>query len=132
MATPVFVSRHNFSFVYKHFFPRLKTQFGITYSFASGRPYNDPNKEAFNAGRTPSYHDVSLNIAYLPRANVILYFSATNLPGRDNIFGYEFSSQPNGDVYNRRPIRQAARRFLFAGIFITLSRDKSKNQLPSL
>jgi hypothetical protein len=132
MATPVFVSRHNFSFVYKHFFPRLKTQFGITYSFASGRPYNDPNKEAFNAGRTPSYHDVSLNIAYLPRANVILYFSATNLPGRDNIFGYEFSSQPNGDVYNRRPIRQAARRFLLAGIFITLSRDKSKNQLPSL
>lgn len=132
-ATPSFASAHNFSIVYKYFINRLKTQAGTTYSFASGRPYNNPNEEKFNSSRTPAYHDLSMNLAYLPRPGLIIYFSATNLTGRDNIFGYEFSDDLNTQgIYNSRAIRQPARRFLFVGVFITLSKDKSVNQLPAL
>ncbi len=132
-ATPSFASKHNFSIVYKHFIQKLKSQAGITYSFASGRPFNDPNNDQFNNGLTPSYHDLSLNWSYLPTSWLIIHFSCTNLAGADNIFGYEYSDTKGANgLYNGRPIRQAANRFLFLGIFITLSKDKSVNQLPSL
>jgi hypothetical protein len=132
-ATPSFASAHNFSAVYKHFVPRLKTQFGATYSLASPRPYNDPNSNTFNGGRTPFYADLSLNLSYLPKNFLIIHFSCTNVLGRDNIFGYEFSATPDTNgVYAGRPVRQAAPRFLFIGVFITLSRDKTLNQLPTL
>lgn len=132
-VTPSFASRHNFSVVYKHYVPDLKTQFGATYSYTSGRPYNNPNDSRFNSGRTPYYQDVSVNISYLPSSQVIVYASCTNLLGRDNVFGYEFSNTPNGEgQFTGRAIRQPAPRFLFVGIFITLSKQKTLNQLPSL
>lgn len=132
-AAPTFASAHNFSFVYKHFVEAIKSQLGMTYSYTSGRPYNNPNEEIFNNGRTPYYSDLSFNMAYLPKPNLIVYFSCTNLLGRDNIFGYEYSPVQNeAGLYNSRAIRQPAPRFLFLGIFITLSKDKSINQLPTL
>jgi len=134
-AVPSFASAHNFSFVYKHFVTSIKSQLGFTYSYASGRTYFNPNKPAdqFNLDKTPSYQDLSANIAYLPKNNLIIYLSCTNLLGRDNIFGYEYSALPNtGGVYESRPIRQPAPRFLFIGVFITISKNKSINQLPNL
>jgi hypothetical protein len=132
-ATPYFASRHNFSIVGKYFIQAWKSQLGATWSYASGRPYNNPNDETFNASRTPSYQDLSFNWSYLPKPHLILYFSCTNLLGHDNIFGYEFSNVRNTEgLYNGRAIRQAAPRFVFLGIFITLSKNKSFNQLPSL
>jgi hypothetical protein len=132
-ATPSFASQHNFSVVYKHFFQKLKSQVGATYSYTSARPFNDPNEEQFNNGKTPDYHDLSFNWSYLPKSWMIVHVSCTNVLGRDNIFGYEYSNVKNSDgVYNSRPIRQAAPRFFFIGVFITISKDKSMNQLPSL
>jgi hypothetical protein len=132
-ATPAFASRHNFSAVGKYFVRKIKSQMGMTYSFASPRPYNNPNTTGFNSGRTPAYHDLSFNWSYLPRPSLIIYFSCTNLLGRDNIFGYQYGTQLNQQgVYNELAIRQSAKRFLFVGIFLTLSRDKSVNQLPAL
>ena len=132
-VTPTYASAHNFSVVYKHFIPDLKSQIGLTYSYTSGRPYNDPNMDEFNAGKTKSYQDLSVNISYLPTPQMIVYVSCTNVLGRDNIFGYEFSSTPDANgVYAGRAIRQPAPRFLFLGIFITLSKNKTINQLPTL
>lgn len=132
-SVPVFASRHNFSLVAKYFVSALKTQFGATYSFASGRPYNNPNEDTFNGGRTPSYQDLSVNISYLPKPHLIVHVSCTNVPGFDNVFGYEYSpTQDPSGVYKGRAIRQPAPRFLFVGVFITLSKSKSFNQLPSL
>jgi hypothetical protein len=132
-SVPAFASTHNFSAVYKYFIPDLKSQLGVTYSFASGRAYNDPNSAAFNSGRTPAYHDLSMNVSYLPKPYVIIHLSCTNVPGRDNVFGYEYGTQMNEDgTYNSRAMRQPAKRFLFLGIFITLSKEKSVNQLPAL
>jgi outer membrane cobalamin receptor len=132
-ATPSFASKHNFSFVYKHFITQLKAQVGLTYSFSSGRPYYNPNEEKFNHSLTPYYQDVSANISYLPRNWLIVYVSSTNLLGRDNIFGYEFAQTPDANgVYAGRAVRQAAPRFMFLGVFITISKNKSVNQLPNL
>ncbi len=134
-AIPSFASAHNLSFVYKHFITSWKSQLGFTYSYSSARTYYNPNKPAdeFNTDKTPSYQDLSANVAYLPRNNLIIYLSCTNLLGRDNIFGYEYSSQPDvSGVYASRAIRQPAPRFLFAGVFITISKNKSINQLPNL
>jgi len=132
-ATPTFASKHNVSLVAKYFVQKIKSQLGATYSFTSGRPYNDPNTSTFNQLRTPYYADLSFSWSYLPTTSVIVYFSCTNVLGRDNIFGYEYSRVPSADgSFNSRPIRQPAPRFLFLGIFITLSKDKSVNQLPSL
>ncbi|WP_276374052.1 carboxypeptidase-like regulatory domain-containing protein [Chryseolinea sp. H1M3-3] len=132
-ATPGFASKHNASIVAKYFVQKIKSQLGFTYSFTSGRPYNDPNVSGFNSLRTPNYADLSFNWSYLPFPTVIVYFSCTNVLGRDNIFGYEYSTVPSEDGhFNGRAIRQPAPRFLFLGIFITLSKDKSVNQLPEL
>ncbi|HEY9006798.1 MAG TPA: carboxypeptidase-like regulatory domain-containing protein [Ohtaekwangia sp.] len=132
-AVPSFASAHNFSVVYKYFISAIKSQLGATYSYTSGRPYNNPNSDQFNRGKTPYYSDLSFNWSYLPKPHLIVYLSCTNLLGRNNIFGYEYSTVKNADgIYNSRPLQQAATRFLFAGIFITLSKDKSINQLPNL
>jgi hypothetical protein len=132
-ASPAFSSAHNFSLVYKHFVTKLKSQLGFTYSFTSGRPYNNPNEAQFNGSLTPNYSDLSFNWSYLPKPYVIVYFSCTNLLGRDNIFGYQYGNLRNAEgLYNSSPVRQAATRFVFLGIFITLSKNKSVNQLPTL
>lgn len=132
-ATPSFASRHNFSVVYKHFITAVRTQLGVTWSFASPRPYNNPNLDSFNSERTPSYHDLSANISYLPKSWIIVYASCTNLLGRNNIFGYEYSGIPSTDgVYAGRAIMQPAKHFMLVGLFITLSKNKSVNQLPNL
>jgi len=132
-STPSFASRHNFSVVGKRFISEIKSQVGITYSYSSPRTYHDPNKETFNAGRTPAYQDLSMNISYLPKPFLIIHASVTNILGRDNIFGYEFGNTPNvNGEYASRAIRQPAKRFLFLGVFFTISKNKSVNQLPNL
>lgn len=132
-ATPSFASAHNFSVVYKHFIPKLKTQVGAAWSFASPRPYHDPNLPGFLQQQTPAYQDLSINLSYLPTSSIIVHFSCTNVFGYDNVFGYTYSPIPDANgIYAGRAIRQSAPRFLFLGIFITLSKNKTINQLPSI
>ncbi len=131
--TPAFASTHNFSVVTKKFFDEIKSQVGVTYSFASGRPYNDLNSEQFLGGKTPAYHDLSFNISYLYSNQIIVHAMVNNLLGINNIYGYEFANQPNeAGVFARRAITPPARRFVFLGVFITLSKNKGINQLPNL
>lgn len=126
-------STHNFSAVYKHFISPLRTQIGATYSFSSGRPYHNPNKDGFMNASTKSFNDLSFNAAFLYKSNIILYLSATNLLGFENTFGYEYSEQPDTQgVYAQRAIGQPAPRFLFVGLFITLTKNKDLNQLENL
>lgn len=132
-SVPYFASAHNFSFVYKHFIAKIQTQVGLTYSFGSGRPYNDPNSDVYNGQRTPAYHDLSMNFSYLVKTNFIIHFSVTNVLGRDNIFGYQYSQDPDErGMYAGIPIGQPAKRFIFLGVFITLTKDNTSNQLRNL
>lgn len=133
MATPGFVSKHNFSYVVKHFIEPIRVQVGATYNFASPRLFHNPNKAGFQNDQTPEFHDLSLNAAILIKQNIILYLSSSNVFGRDNVFGYNFASQADNDgYYASRPIRQGAKRFIFAGLFITLTKDGQENQLDNL
>lgn len=121
-AVPAFAAAHNASVVYKHWLPRFNTAFGATYAFQSPRPYHDPNRPGFNQGRTPIYHDLSMNASYLTNLwgnFTILYVSATNVLGLNQTFGYQFGVEPGPDgLFPSRAIRPPARRFLFVGLFI--------------
>jgi hypothetical protein len=97
-AVPSFASAHNLSVVYKRFFERLSTLGGITYSFASGRPYNDMNSPGFMDGRTKPYHNISLNLTYLTtlfNKDCLIHLNITNLLGFKNIYGYHYAGTPD-------------------------------------
>lgn len=130
---PSFVSDHNVSIVGKRFVESIKSQLGATYSFASNRRYNDLNDDLFLGKKTPAYHDLSINISYLYSSQIIVHAMVNNVFGINNIFGYEYAgtADENG-LYPSRPITPPAKRFLFLGVFITLSKNKSISQLPNL
>jgi outer membrane cobalamin receptor len=132
-AAPSFTSKHNISVVGKYWVDKWKSQVGIAYNFASGRPYNNPNTTFFLAERTKAFHNLSLNWAYLLSPQKILYFSVNNVLGTRNINGYQYAQ--NADVngnFRRRALRPAADSFFFIGFFWTISEDKKSNQLDNL
>ncbi|MEQ8241026.1 MAG: TonB-dependent receptor [Cyclobacteriaceae bacterium] len=131
LAVPVYATTHNVSIVAKRWFSRLKTQAGISYSVASGRPYDHPGIEGLNESRTKAFHDLSYNMAWLPNKNIIVYFSVTNLLGFDQSFGFRFSDEPdNHGNFQFEEQRMPARRMLFLGCFITLG--QLNDQLENL
>lgn len=132
-ATPSFANTHNLSVVGKYWVGDWESQFGISYQYASGRSYTNPNEPGFLLEKTRAYNSLSINCAYLIAQQKILYFSINNLPGFTNINGYQYTSAPdiNGN-YNRRAVRQAADQFFFIGFFWTISEDGTKNQLDNL
>lgn len=121
-GVPNFAARHHASLVYKQWFRRYNTAFGATYAFQSPRPYEDPNRPGFNESRTPAYHDLSVNASYLFNLGgnfSILYVSATNILGLNQVYGYQFGSEPDTEgLFPGRAIRPPANRFLFVGLFI--------------
>ncbi|MEM6262006.1 MAG: TonB-dependent receptor [Bacteroidota bacterium] len=123
-AVPTFASAHNFSFVGKYFVTKWRTQFGGTYSYASPRPFHNPNEPGFNAGRTPHYHDLSLNLSYLTDIKdhfTILHVAVTNVLGREQVFGYRYGNTPGPDgLFASNPIGPPARRFFFVGLFVSI------------
>ncbi len=132
-VTPSYIAKHNFSIVGKYWINSLRSQLGVTYSYNSGRPYNDPNQQQFMAGKTKSYNNLSLSWAYLLSQQKILYFSVSNVLGSDNIFGYNYANNPDANgVYPRQAVTQPASRFFFVGFFWTISSDKKTNQLDNL
>ncbi|NNC44648.1 MAG: TonB-dependent receptor [Winogradskyella sp.] len=132
-AQPQFANNHNLSLVGKYWVDQLKSQIGISYQYASGRPYTDPNTDTFLGSRTKSFNSLSLNWAYLLSPQKILYFSVNNVLGFKNINGYQYTNTPNNDgTFNRRALRPAADQFFFIGFFWTISEDGTDNQLNNL
>jgi len=108
-AVPTFVSEHNLSVVYKRFLPAINTYASLTYSFASSRPYHDPNLAGFMNAKTQQYNDISLSLTYLIELfgkQSVLHLMVNNLAGFDNVYGYNFSSTPNAaGKYESTPIK---------------------------
>lgn len=130
---PGFAPKHNFSMVIKHFVTDLKSQLGASFSWNDGFPYTDPNFPGEMNRKTKSFQNLSVSWSYLPRQNLIIHGAVSNVFGAENVFGYEYARQPNTDgQFESRAIGQTAPRFLFLGIFLTLSKDKSANQLNNL
>ncbi|ESU20579.1 putative outer membrane receptor protein [Flavobacterium cauense R2A-7] len=132
-VTPNFVANHTLSLVGKYWINDWKSQLSVTNSFATGRPYDNPNETAFMNGKTKSYNSLSMSWAYLLSQQKILYFSVSNVLGNNNVFGYQYANSPDlAGQFQRQAITQPADRFFFIGFFWTISQDKSKNQLENL
>lgn len=132
-ATPDFIADNSFSFVTKYWIESMRSQVGFAHNYSSGRPYDNPNENAFMNGKTKDYHSLNFNWAYLLSDQKFLYFSVSNVLGSKNIFGYEYANNPdpNGS-FGRRAITPTADRFFFVGFFWTISADKKSNQLQNL
>ena len=132
-ATPSFANKHNFSAVLKHWVKDWKSQIGMSYTFASGRPYTYPNTDAFLGEKARSFNSISVNWAYLISQQKILYVSVNNVLGFKNINGYQYANTPdmNGN-FSRQALLPAADQFFFVGFFWTISDNKTDNQLDNL
>jgi len=132
-VTPSYIANNNFSLVTKYWVGALRSQIGLTYSYNSGRPYDNPNEVNFMASHTKSYNNLSLGWAYLISQQKILYFSVSNMLGSDNVFGYSYANSAGSDgQFARQAITQPASRFFFVGFFWTISSDKKSNMLENL
>ncbi|WP_431472440.1 TonB-dependent receptor [Nonlabens sp. SCSIO 43208] len=130
-ATPNFATDHNLSIVTKYWVEDWKSQLGLTYNLASGRPYTDPNSSGFQNSKAKSFQSLDMSWAYLIDDQKILYLSVSNVLGRDNVFGYQYSNTQNSNAqFDRRTIGQAADRFIFLGFFWTIGGND--NQLDNL
>jgi hypothetical protein len=131
-ATPIFAPKHNFNVVYKHWLNSIHTMIGATYSFQSGRPYNDPNTTEFNGGRTPQYHDLSFTLAYITNIKsnfTVVYASVSNILGFNQVSGYRFSSRPNSEGrFEGSAVTPPAKRFIVVGILTTIGQKFVKNK----
>jgi hypothetical protein len=127
-ATPTFFSKHNLSFVYKQWISKIKSHIGMTYTFASGRPYFDPNKpdELFLSDKTKDYNNLSINYAYdmskISKFPVTFYASVSNVLGSKNIFGFKNAFNTSSNSYDLIPVQPQADRFYLVAFFITLNK----------
>lgn len=115
-VTPYYVSKHNLSVVYKQYFTKINSFISGSYTFASGRPYNNPNSPDFMAGKTKTYNDVSLgftHIFYLFNTQTVAHVIINNALGFNNVFGYNYAQTPdNNGVYESQPIVPGQKRLI--------------------
>jgi hypothetical protein len=132
-AVPGFSGKHNLSLVYKHWIEPLRSQLGTTYNYSSPRYYNNPNSPEFNGEMTKAYHSLNMNWSFLLKQNVIFYFTVSNILGYDQQFGQTYAATPGPDgVYLSKPVLPGAKRWFLLGCFISLSKDKTINQLDKI
>lgn len=113
-ATPTYVSEHNLSVVYKKFFFKTNTFGAFTYTFASGRPYFNPNNPKFMADHTRPFNDISFSLThifYLFGKQTVTHLVVNNVFGFNNVFGYTYSETPNQQgLYESKPVTSPQRR----------------------
>jgi hypothetical protein len=132
-ARPRFATAHNLSVVSKIWIPQLTSQLGLTYQFASGRPYHNPNRDGFMQFQSSPYHMVNMSWSYLITQQKILFISVQNVPNIQNEFGQRFGSERNEQgLFPSQRILPNFDQMFFVGFFWTISSDKEKNQLDRL
>ncbi len=136
---PSFATSHTAAFVFKHFITPWKTQFNLSYNFATGRPYYriayDNNESKFlitDQGRTISYNNVSASVNYLPNIGktktktfVVWVLSVNNILGQNQIYNYNYSYDGSKKV----AITPPSRRFVFIGCFLSFGIDRTQDAI---
>jgi hypothetical protein len=123
-ATPDFVSKHNFSAVYKQWIPSLNSQLSLTYSFASGRSYNNPANEVFMNEQTSPIHDLSGSISYVTSIFdkfTVVHLSVNNILGLDKIYSYKFIQEDASSNFSAVPVKSMIQRTIILGVFISFN-----------
>lgn len=124
-ATPDFIATNNLNIVAKYWINKINTQINATYSYASGRPYYDPNATVFLGDRSPEYHNLSFTVNHLRSFKkwfMVFYAGIDNVTNHKNVFGYRYSSDGT-----RTAIQPPLYRSYFAGINMSLTKfDKDE------
>lgn len=121
-AVPDFVSHHNFSAVYKQWIPLLTTQLSLTYSFSSGRSYNNPNSEEFMGEKTSPIHDLSGSLSYVTELfgqYTVVHLSVNNILGLDKVYSYRYTPDENSSSFTASPVKSLTQRTIILGVFIS-------------
>jgi hypothetical protein len=124
LAMPTYASPHTLSLVFKHYLSSIHTSMGATYTYASGRPFYNPNNPEFLGDRAKPYNNLSLSFSYLTNIFgyfTVVFFSVDNVLAYENVFGYRFSN--NGSV--RAPILAPALTTAFIGVFISIGENNT-------
>lgn len=137
--TPNFAAKHTASLVAKKFITKLKSNFNISYNYASGRPYYNIQYDANTSktyfadrGRIPDYHNVSFSVNYLPsigktnaKAFAVYVLSVSNVFNFKQVYGYTYS----GNGQRRNELVPPSRMFIFIGAFISFGVDRSDDAI---
>lgn len=129
---PGFAARHTLNVVMKQFVSTIATQFSFTYTYASGRPYYNPNLPVkdFMSQRTMDYHNLGCQVNYLTKignANTAIIISVNNVLGNTQVYGYRFAGGPDtSGLYREEAITPMAKRFYFVGAYLSIGVDRRK------
>lgn len=120
-VTPDYVSPHNLNIVMKYLVEKISTNFSFTYSYASGRPYYNPNNPQFLGDKTKDYQNLALTASYLKtfkkKVFAVFYVSLDNILNTQNVLGYRYS----GDGKQRYEVRPPLYRAVFVGMNFSFS-----------
>jgi hypothetical protein len=123
-ATPDYVSPHNLNVVMKYLVEKISTNFSFTYSYASGRPYYNPNNPVFLGDKTKAYQNLALTASYLKtfkkKIFAVFYVSLDNILNTHNVLGYRYSA----DGSQRYEVLPPLYRAVFVGMNFSFSQFK--------
>lgn len=123
-ATPDYVSPHNVNVVMKYLVEKISTNFSFTYSYASGRPYYNPNNPVFLGDKTKDYQNLALTVSYLKtfkkKVFAVFYLSLDNILNTHNVLGYRYSA----DGKQRYEMLPPLYRAVFFGMNFSFSQFK--------
>src|SRR5690606_1219903 len=141
---PDFVANHNASLVVKKFWVKRGLGLNLTYTYASGRPYFNPNTyydangfahtSRFMEDRTYDFHNLSLSANYIRKigkAFTVFVLSVSNAPHFKQVYGYNYSGlvrDQNGQFY-REAIKPPAPMFVFLGVFMSFGIDRTQEAI---
>lgn len=136
---PSFAAKHTAAFVFKKFILPWKTQFNLSYNFATGRPYyriaydGTQNKNVFtDMGTTINYNSCSFSVNYLPTIGkkntknfAVWVLGINNVFGQTQVYTYNYSS----DGTRKEPVGPTSRRFAFIGCFLSFGTDRTQDAI---
>ncbi|TAF27060.1 MAG: TonB-dependent receptor [Runella slithyformis] len=128
---PAFATNHNFSAVYKQFFPTLGLNAGLTYTYTSGRPVYALGGSLQNPDITPSFQNLSFATSYIKAIKnhfLVFYLSVDNVLARKNVFGYRYSQ----DGTQRFEVKPLVYRTFFAGVSWSIGKLDQKPKEANL
>jgi len=131
-AQPNFAATNTLDIVFKKYFPAITSNLGLTYSFASGRPYYDPNLPAadFLSERTIPYNSLGISYDYLANihgAFTVFVLSISNALNSSQVYGYNYSN----DKTRRQAIVPPANRFFFVGMFMSFGVNRTQEVIDN-
>ncbi len=139
LIQPSFAAKHTAAFVFKKFILPWKTQFNLSYNFATGRPYYNIQYDAAQGkniftdmGTTINYNSCSFSVNYLPTIGktdtknfAVWVFGINNVFGQKQVFNYNYSA----DGSRKEPVLPPSKRFVFIGCFLSFGTDRTQEAI---